>query len=134
LDRSLRVGFAAIALGVLVSVSGAGAAPRTLQPMVLGWEQIFRVEWDHGDRWGREQVQGYLVNASPYTITRARLLLESLDERGETVAQTLLWIPDALTPFTRVYFESAPAQRAPRYRVRVFDFDQIVAGGREQAP
>jgi hypothetical protein len=123
-----------MALVSLVLVTGAGAAPRTLQPMVLGWEQVFKVEWEPGERGGQDQVRGYLVNASPYTITRARLLIESVDERGEVLAQRLFWIPDALTPFTRVAFSSPPAQRAPAYRVRVFDFDQFVAGARVEAP
>jgi hypothetical protein len=128
------VAVAAVGLLTLVLVTGAEAAPRPLQPMVYGWEQVFRVEWDRRDHRGQEQIRGYLVNASPYTITRARLLIESLDERGEVLAQRLVWIPDALTPFTRVGFSSPPAQRAPAYRVRVFDFDQFVAGTRVEAP
>jgi hypothetical protein len=129
----LRIAVAAVGLLSLVLVASTGAAPRTLQPLVVGWEQILRVEWDQSDRQGQERVQGSLVNASPYTITRARVLVESLDERGEILAQRVVWVPGELTPFTRVHFGAAPAQRAPRYRVRVFDFDQFVADVR-QAP
>lgn len=134
MNRSLRSGLAGAALLVLGLAAAAEAAPRVLQPMVWGWEQIFTVEWSAGDRGGRPQVQGYLVNTSPYGVARLRLLIESLDERGEILAQRLLWLPGELSPFTRVYFESPAPQRAPGYRVRVFDFDQILLGARAQAP
>lgn len=122
---------AALALLVALPALSACAGPSgPLEPMVLGWEQIFRLEWEVAQRGGRPVVRGYLTNDSPYTVTQVRLLVEALGATGAVTAQEVSWIgADILTPFNRTYFEvRAPVSPAITYRVRVFTFDRREGG------
>lgn len=109
----------------------AGSAARPLEPLVVGWEQIFKLEWEAAERQGEPVVRGYLVNDSPYTLTRVQLLVDALNEAGGIVAQRVSWVGGDLAAFTRVFFETPAPRRAPRYQVRVFAFDRVEADGKE---
>jgi hypothetical protein len=120
-------------LGML-AVLGLLTAPapgKTLEPMVLGWEQIFKLDWQATADKGRPMVQGYLVNDSPYTVHRIQILVDGLDAADNVVGQRVAWVPGTLTPFSRTYF-SAPAPEGAKYRVRVFAFDRIEAPTRDR--
>jgi hypothetical protein len=123
-----------VALVVLVAGVGLPAvqsAGKTLEPMVLGWERIFKVDWQATEGKGAPVLQGYLVNDSPYIVTKVQILVEGLDQSGNVVGQRLAWVPGTLTPFSRAYFSAAAPQAAPAYRVRVFAFDRIEAPSRD---
>lgn len=117
-------------LGLLVLATLAPAAEvrgaRLLAPMVAGWEQVFRLDWEAAERRGRPVVRGYLVNQSPYTIGRVQLLVDGLDQAGGVIAQGVSWAgAGSLEPFTRMYFEVPAPAPAPRYQVRVFAYDRV---------
>lgn len=119
----------------LIAVAGALVAPatgKTLEPMVHGWERIFKLDWQAAESKGRPVVQGYLLNDSPYIVTRIQLLVEGLDASNNVLGQRIEWVPGDLAPFTRVYFSAAAPDRAPQYRVRVFAFDRIEAPARDR--
>jgi hypothetical protein len=118
-------------LGLIVAAGGAlsPATGKVLEPMVVGWERIFKIDWQATDSKGRPVVHGYLLNDSPYIVTKIQLLVEGLDDSDRIVGQRVAWVPGDLTPFTRVYF-STPAEPAPKYRVRVFAYDRIEAPSR----
>jgi hypothetical protein len=117
----------AVAALVVLAVLGLAApsAARVLEPLVVGWERIFRLDYEAAERRGRLLVSGYLANESPYTVGRVQLLVEALDTRGAILGQRVEWVPGELSPFTRTYFESPAPGPAPHYRVRVFAFDRI---------
>ena len=126
----------AMLVGALVLVpmtSGLRAADELIEPFVPGWERFFRVDWEVAEPRGRPLVHGYIVNSSPYTVTRMQLLLDALDGDGRVVAQQISWIPGTVTAFSRGYFEIPAQQRAEAYRVRVLAFDRL-QGAWHQAP
>jgi hypothetical protein len=114
-----------------VGFTAAQSSGKTLEPMVVGWERIFKLDWQAGERRGAPVVQGYLVNDSPYIVTKIQLLVEGLDQSGNIVSQRLAWVPGTLSPFSRAYFSETAPQAASAYRVRVFAFDRIEAPSRD---
>jgi hypothetical protein len=128
--RSTTGGVAA-ALVLALALSATASQARVLEPMVWGWEQIFKLDYQAGEDRGKPVVHGYVINDSPYTITRVQLLVEGLDAGDAVVAQRVMWVPGDFTPFSRRYFEAASPQPAQKYRVRVFAFDRIEAPTRD---
>ncbi|MGH2669178.1 MAG: hypothetical protein ACRDH5_08710 [bacterium] len=106
---------------MLLLAVAVGAAP--LEPLVGGWERYFRLEWQAAESSGRPVVRGVLTNDSPSTIIRVTLLVDSLDQAGNVVAQHARPIPGTLPAFTGMPFEVAAPQPSARFRVRVFSFD-----------
>ena len=47
---------------VLVLALAAGTLAAPMEPLVLGWEQFFRLDWSSGERGGRPVVYGHVVN------------------------------------------------------------------------
>lgn len=113
---------------VLVVVLAAVTLAAPLEPLVLGWEQFFRLDWSAGERGGRPVVYGHVVNEWGMPARAVRLLVDALDPSGRVVGQNVTWVPGVLTPGTTAYFET-PAPPAASYRVSVFAFDWIQTGG-----
>lgn len=115
---------------LLLLVYGAIAtADQRLTPLVTGWEQYFKLEWEAGERNGRPVVRGYIKNEAGMPAANVRLLVDGLDPSGQVVSQTVGWLGTQLTPGMRAYFEVPVNQRAPAYRVSVFAFDFIQHNG-----
>jgi hypothetical protein len=115
---------------VLVAVAPATADMKILQPHDPTWERIFKLNWQAGEKKGQPVVEGYVVNNSPYTIGQVQLLVDALDENGNTIAQKVSWLAsDAMEPFSRRYFEVPAPAPAPRYQIRVYSFDRIEGPG-----
>ena len=110
----------ALTLGlVLLLAVPAVAAAQELQPLQHGWEEIFLGTWDKAQRRGRTEVEGYVVNRSPYRIDRVRVLVDSLDDTNRVVDQKVGWVPGELPGGSRLYF-SVAVPSAAQYRVQVF--------------
>jgi len=105
-------------------VAPAAAAPRELQPLIVGSERFFSLTWDAAQRHGRLEVEGYIGNNSPYRVGNLRLLVDSFDDAGRIIDQRLSWVIGNLSANDRLYFE-VPVAPAYRYRVRVFYYDRI---------
>ena len=91
-------------------------------------DRFFALEWAGGERRGKPNVNGYIVNNYRVRAGNVRLRIESLDAAGAPVATTETWIPD-VPAGGRVYFEAPVRQRAPRYRVSIIGWDWREAGG-----
>ena len=126
--RPIRI-VAALALLVTLSVPALPPSTgwaNTLEPLVVGWERIFNLDWQVTDKGGRPVVSGYLVNDSPHIVTAIQLLIDALDANGAIVRQNIGWAgAGAIQPFSRMYFELPAPRAAATYRVRVFAFDRI---------
>ena len=131
--RRAMIGAMVAVLVLAPVVPGSRAAEKLIEPLVVGWERFFKLDWEVVERRGQAMVRGYIVNDSPYSIGRVRLLLDALDAGGQVVDQQMSWVPGELTPFSRSYFEIQAGPRAPSYRVRVLAFDRLEAASR-QAP
>jgi hypothetical protein len=122
---------ASLLLAVLMAVP-LGAVER-LTPLVAGWEQFFKLDWQVEDRGQQPLVWGHLVNDWGMPASRIQLLVEGLDSSGALVGQKVAWFGSTLEPGMRAYFEVPVPWKAPTYRVSVFAFDWIQAGG-DQLP
>lgn len=104
--------------------AGPAGAARELTPLVLGWENYFKIQSELIERYGRPIIRGYVLNDWGFTARRVQLLIESLDERGQVLAQRVDWlVPSALTPGARAYFEVPAPAFSLQYRVSVYAFD-----------
>jgi hypothetical protein len=99
------------------------SAPYT--PLVLGWEQFFKVTWEASERNGRRYADGYVFNDWGFTATRVQLLVDGLDSSGHIVSQRVSWLGQSIPPGSRVYFDVPAPQPAVNYRVSVFAFDWL---------
>lgn len=112
---------------VLLAASGASAA--MLQPLVVGWENYFKLDWQPDTRAGRPVVSGHILNDWGFPARNVRLLVEGLDSSGGVTSQRIAWLGSMLTPGMRAYFEVPVPGAAPSYRVSVFSFDWVQTGG-----
>jgi len=115
-------------LAVLM-VAPLGASGRPLTPLVLGWEQFFKLDWQAGARGQQAVVWGHLLNDWGMPASRVQLLVEGLDTSGGVVGQKVSWLGSTLTPGMRQYFEVPVPWKAPTYRVSVFAFDWVQTNG-----
>lgn len=117
--RTLRT--TAVVFSLLIStVSGVPAQP--LRPLVVDWEQYFRVESQPVSRDGRSVVTGTLWNTTTWGAKRIQLLVEALDASDQAVNQRVVWLGVDLTAGSHAYFE-VPMPPSASYRVSVFAFD-----------
>jgi hypothetical protein len=124
----------ALAVVLLALAAGESAGVVTiwqagnLQPLVVGWQQFFRVQWDEARVDGRPIVQGYITNVWGFTARKVQLLVNGYDESGARIGQLLAWGPSPITPGSRVYFDvSVPP--AASYEVAVFAWDWVQTDG-----
>ncbi|HET9490576.1 MAG TPA: hypothetical protein VFR64_12575 [Methylomirabilota bacterium] len=118
---------ASLVLAVLVAAP-LGAVER-LTPLVVGWEQFFKLDWQVAERGQQPLVWGHLLNDWGDAAGQIQLLVEGFDSSGSLVGQKVAWLGTTLTPGMRGYFEVPVPWKAPTYRVSVFAFEWIQAGG-----
>jgi hypothetical protein len=99
-----------------------------------GWAQFgdadrfFALEWSGGERRGRPNVNGYILNNYRVNATNVRLRVDSLDAGGKPVATVDAFVAD-VPAGGRVYFEVPVKDKAPRYRVTIISWDWREAVG-----
>jgi hypothetical protein len=113
----------------LVVVAPLGTLGNNLTPLVAGWEQFFKLDWQAGQRGQQAVVWGHLLNDWGMPANQIQLLVEGLDASGGVVGQKVAWFGSALTPGMRGYFEVPVPWKTPNHRVSVFAFNWIQAGG-----
>jgi len=106
-------------------LAASGAAAKTLEPLVVGSENVIRLQWQTAQHRGRTVLSGYVLNDSMYAITRVQLLVEGLDREGAVVSQTVTWLGDDVDASAKTFFEVPAPGPAAGYRVRVFAFDRL---------
>ena len=125
MTTTARVIVVAAMLMLTVGAGRAAGADPPLEPLVLGGEQFFRLEWEPGERRGGPVVRGSIVNEWGFPARRVQLLVEGLDATGRVLSQRIAWLGGELTPGSRGWFDVRVAEPAPAYRVRVFAWDWI---------
>jgi hypothetical protein len=120
---------------LLMSVLALGgcASPTTggpLTPLVVGWEQFFKLTWTVEERKGKPVVTGKIYNNWGLAAANMRLLVDELDANGRIVDQQVGWLGFMLTPGTSAPFEIPVAHSTPNHRVSVFAFDWVQSDGR----
>ena len=112
----------------LVAVAVTASASEPLQPLVAGWEQFFRLQWEAVERAGRPVVQGRIQNEWGFPATHIRLLVDGFDGSGRLVGQNIGWLGTQLPPGIASHFEVPVREAAATYRVSVFAFSWVQAG------
>jgi hypothetical protein len=123
---------AALLLSVVMAMPLGAAVDRPLTPLVLGWEQFFKLDWQVSQGRTAPVVWGHVLNDWGMPAARIQLLVEGLDGSGQIVGQKVAWLGSILTPGTRGYFEVPVPWKAPTYRVSVFAFDWVQSNGSDQ--
>src|SRR5438105_1938236 len=120
-----------VAILLAASLTPSAWAPPTdgapLTPMVIGWEQFFKLTWTVEERRGKPVVIGKIYNNWGFAAANMRLLVDELDANGQIVDQKLGWLGFMLTPGTTAPFEIPVAHATPNHRVSVFAFDWVQA-------
>ena len=114
---------------MLAATLGHSYAAALLTPLVLEGERYFTLEWQAGDTAGRPGVHGTIRNEFGFGARRVRLLVDSLDAAGVVTAQKLVYVPFDLTPGSHSYFQTSMPGGAATYRVTVYQWEWIQAGG-----
>jgi hypothetical protein len=115
-----------IALVLLLCLAAGGGA--ALAQGFGDADRFFGLEWAGGERRGRPNVNGYVVNNYRVRAANMRLLVESLDASGKATDTTSGLVAD-VPPGGRVYFEIGVKQKAARYRVTITGWDWREGGG-----
>jgi hypothetical protein len=117
--------------------------PKSLAGLLLVWtlgiaaaafaqfgdaDRYFGLEWAGGERRGRPNVNGYIVNNYRMRAGNLRLRVDSLDGAGKPTASATGYVPD-VPAGGRVYFEVPVDSRAPRYRVTTVSWEWRDSGG-----
>jgi len=123
--------FRALIMSALLMVATSALAGRSapLTPLVVDGERYFKLQWEAGERAQRPEVHGQILNEFGYPARKVRLLVNSLDATGAVTDQTLVYMPGDLLPGSRYYFETRVPAPAASYRVVVFQYEWIQAGG-----
>ena len=124
----MRIRLIAVLVAVLLASSAMAAGPLT--PLVVGWEQFFKLNWTVGERKGKPVVTGTIYNNWGFAAANVRLLVDELDANGQIVEQQVGWLGFTLTPGTTAPFEVPVVHATPNHRVSVFAFDWVQANGR----
>jgi hypothetical protein len=98
-----------------------------LQPLVVGWQQFFRVQWDAQRLDGQPIVEGYITNVWDFPAQKVQLLVSGYDGSGRRVGQLIAWGPRRINPGSRVYFD-VPVPPAASYDVAIFAWDWVQRG------
>jgi hypothetical protein len=118
----------ALAVLLLASVPAPATSAALLQPLMVGWERYFKLDWTTEMHGGHPVVYGRIYNNWGFAAANVRLLVEGVTDRGDVVSQRVSWLGMQLTPGTTAPFEVAVEGGAPAYRVSVFAFDWVQRG------
>ena len=102
---------------------------RPLQPLTVGWQQYFKLDWQPSERRGRPVVEGRIFNNWGFGAINIRLLVTGLDPSGHVVEQKLLWLGTDVLPGTSAQFQVPLDRPAAAYDVAVFSYDWLQRGG-----
>jgi len=116
-----------------LTVAEVGATPTRWQssnasPLIIGWEQFFRVQWSVGHVSRQRVVEGYITNTWGFPATGLQLLVSGYDASGRKLGQLVAWGPAEIDPGSRVYFD-VPVPPATSYGVAIYSWNWTQTGG-----
>lgn len=128
----VRRGIAALLLAALggCATLGPPAAwyPGNLQPLIVGWQQYFRIQWSATPRDGGVLIDGHITDIWGFTAQQVRVLVTGYDTAGKQVGQLIAWGPNEITPGSRVYFNVEVPKGAATYDVSIFSWNWVQVG------
>jgi len=99
---------------VIVSLAGCSSVGTTmpvtpgheLQPLSLGWQRYFEIDWQQGERHGMPILSGRVENKYGEAATRVQLLVDALDAKGKVITQKVTWLGDDIPASNSTYSRS----------------------------
>jgi len=124
-------------IAVVVAACATGGDPlasRTeYDTLVPGWESKFTLEFKVDPAQdGTSLVYGRVSSHYGQYAAPFRVLGMALDSSGKVIGQRIAWVPGGVPGFSQVYFEIGHLAVAASYKVTVWDYTFIEAGGRLQ--
>ena len=122
-------------LGLVVVMAGLGWPARTPAQnfAVVGGEQFFKIDWQHGPHRGQPYVWGYVGNGWGMPAADVSLRVQAIDRGGAVTGEAIERIPGFVMPGSRRYFET-PVPLAADYRVTVLTYTWLQTGGGGGSP
>jgi hypothetical protein len=99
--------------------------PGNLQPLIIGWQQFFRIQWAATPA---GVIDGYITNTWGFPAQRVRVLVTGYDAAGKQVGQLIAWGPNEINPGGRVYFDVDVPRGAASYDVSIFSWNWVQVG------
>ena len=135
---ALRRGFLALLLTGLGGCATLGASPTwhpgNLQPLIIGWQQYFRIQWTATPSGGAALIDGYITNTWGFPAQRVRVLVNGYDAAGRQVGQLIAWGPNEINPGSRHYFDVTVPGGAASYDVSIFSWNWVQVGSSVDMP
>jgi hypothetical protein len=129
IPRFFRGKFLALLLAVLGGCATLGAPvtwqPGNLQPLIIGWQQYFRIQWTATPSGGATLIDGYITNTWGFAAQRVRVLVNGYDASGRQVGQVIAWGPNEINPGSRFYFDVTVPGGAASYEVSIFSWNWV---------
>ncbi|PYN77485.1 MAG: hypothetical protein DMD96_22995 [Candidatus Rokuibacteriota bacterium] len=121
---------------VIVSLAGCSSVGTTmpvtlgheLQPLNVGWQRYFDINWQQGERHGAPILSGRVENKYGAAAAHVQLHVDGLDAKGKVITRKVTWLGDDIPASNSTYFE-VPVEAAPNYRVSVFAYDWLEVDG-----
>ncbi len=122
------VGLVAMLAGCATMSTPAAWQPGDLQPLIIGWQQYFRIQWTATPRGGGVLIDGYITNTWGFTAQRVRVLVNGYDAAGKNVGQLIAWGPNEINPGSRLFFNVTVPAGATTYDVSIFSWNWVQVG------
>jgi hypothetical protein len=124
---SWRSTLGGVLVGALALTTGCGSSVVSVsdgpvEPLVVGWQQYFRLSWQPELHGSRAVIQGRIYNDAGFPARGLVLLVEGLDLAGRATEQKLARL-GTVSAGTAAPFEAPLERAAPQYRVSVYSFD-----------
>jgi hypothetical protein len=127
--REARLAWLAAILGGCATLATPAMwQPGDLQPLIVGWQQYFRIQWGATPQGAGVLVDGYITNTWGFTAQKVRVLVNGYDAAGKQVGQLIAWGPNEITPGSRVYFNVTTPAGAATYDVSIFSWNWVQVG------
>ncbi len=112
----------AVLAALLLVLIGSGGALAINSPS--GIDSRLRLEWDFAQtRGGRPEIRGYISNDYMRAANNVRLLVETLDDKGQVVANTYGFVFGIVPVFSRTPFDVPLKVPGASYRITVTSFE-----------
>ncbi len=121
-----------IALVLTTLALGLGSVPPSARAIssASGIDARLRLEWEPGQgRGGRPVITGYIYNDYGRPAGYVHLLVETLDDKGQVIDQTIGFVQGTVPFAGRAYFVIPLSKAGAAYRIRVTSFDWLGGGG-----
>jgi hypothetical protein len=117
-------------LAIVVAVALGAAPAEAARAGDTFSDGRFRLEWEVTTSRKGPRLEGYLHNLMLRPVQNAMVLVEQVDDAGQTVSRSTIQVWGGVPAGDRTFFRVAGVPAGARYRLSVINYDlQPVGGG-----